>query len=136
MAPTVPSLGALVLTPGGPPGSYFFMHIFDEACHLPPAFSQSAFVVYFDMSVPDGLAEGVVPEPDEVEPPPVLPFVPEGVLLPELELPPPLLVCAAAIAGASAMIPTRSVTISFCMRSPPVCGDCPAGLHSCRSAGR
>ena len=95
----------------------FFMHIFDAACHLPPAFSQSAFVVYFDMSAvePDGLAAGA---PDDVDPLPVVPFEVEGVLLPELELPDeplPLLLCAAAIAGASAMIPTRSVTISFCI---------------------
>ena len=64
----------------------FFMHIFDAACHLPPAFSQSAFVVYFDMSAvePDGLAAGA---PDEVDPLPVVPFEVEGVLLPELELP-------------------------------------------------
>jgi hypothetical protein len=97
-----------------------FMHIFEPACHLPPAFSQSAFVVYFDMSPALGLAEGEpveLPEPAELDPLPLLPEVPEGVL-PELELPVeplPLLLCAAAIAGARAMIPTRSVTISVCI---------------------
>jgi hypothetical protein len=116
--------------------------LFDMACQLPPALSQSAFVVYCEKSpdVPEGLAEGdvvdepPVPEPvvapPDVEPEPDAP--PEPVLEPEpepepdapgllepapldeppLPLPPD---CAAAIAGARAMIPTRKPSISFCM---------------------
>jgi hypothetical protein len=86
-----------ILEPG-----YFFMHLFEAACHMPPAFSQSAFVVYFAKSfaLPDGLAAGelgepldvpgdvLVPLPDVV---PELPPVPEGVPeLPGAPLPLPL----------------------------------------------
>ena len=97
---------------------YFFVHLFDAVCHIPPAFSQSAFVVYFDMS-PDGLAAGdevdelpdvlgvEAPLPDVLPEP--LPDVPDGVLeLPEgAFVPPPVLDCAAAIAGARATTATR-----------------------------
>jgi hypothetical protein len=115
----------------------FFSHLFEAICQLPPALSQSAFVVYFEKSpaVP-GLADGDVvdepPEPPEGEPvvappddvPEPAPLVPEpepdapGLLEPApLEEPPlpPLPDCAAAMAGASAMIPTRKLSISFCM---------------------
>jgi hypothetical protein len=73
-------------------------------CHMPPAFSQSAWVVYFEkleLGMPDGLAEGLVvpmlgapgavvappllgaePEPDDPVDPP---DVPDGL---ELPLPP------------------------------------------------
>ena len=99
---------------------------------MPPAFSQSAFVMYCEKSL-DGLAEGepaelpdplgveVAPLPDEVPDP--LPDVPEGVLEPELPAAPlPLLpVWAAAIPGASAMIPTKSKSISFCIAIPSWC---------------
>jgi hypothetical protein len=102
--------------------------LFEAACHMPPAFSQPAFVVYFAKSaeLPDGLAAGepeppeapgvlLVPLPDVPEPL-VLPEVPEGV--PELEPPDeplPLLLLAAATAGARAMIPTKRVSINFCI---------------------
>ena len=102
------------------------MHLFDAACHIPPAFSQSAFVVYFDIS-PDGLAAGdELPDPEvlgvdaplpEVLPE-LLPPVLDGVLeLPDV-LPPlfvPLLDCAAAIAGARATTATRRMRTSFCI---------------------
>ena len=94
--------------------------MFEAACHMPPAFSQSAFVVYFaKLSAPDGLAAGALDEPPEVPGVVVFPEsdFPEGVL-PELELPfepLPLLPEAAATAGARAMIPTKSISISFCM---------------------
>jgi hypothetical protein len=100
------------------------------ACHMPPAFSQSDFVVYFEKSlvVPDGLAEG---EPEDPLDPPDVPdvdplpdpvplFVPDGLLEPEVSFPPPLPpVWAAAIAGARAMTATKSMRISFCMVFPP-----------------
>jgi hypothetical protein len=101
---------------------------------MPPAFSQSDFVVYFEKSleVPDGLAEGELEEPPDAPgmvveplpevPEPVPPEVPEGLLEPELPFVPlPLPVWAATIAGARAMIPTKSVTISFCMAIPSCC---------------
>jgi hypothetical protein len=54
--------------------------LFEAISHLPPAFSQSAFVVYCEKSLalPDGLAEG---ELDELPDPPVVPLpveVPEA----------------------------------------------------------
>jgi hypothetical protein len=100
------------------------------ACHMPPAFSQSAFVVSLERSlaVPDGLADGEFEDPldeppDEPDveplPAPVPLDVPDGLLEPEL--PEPLLppVWAAAIAGARAMTATKSMRISFCMVFPP-----------------
>jgi len=44
---------------------YFVKHLLDVACHMPPAFSQSDFVVCCERSleVPDGLAEGELDEP-------------------------------------------------------------------------
>jgi hypothetical protein len=115
----------------------FFSHLFEVVCQSPPAFSQSACVVYCEKSpkgladgddVPEGLADGdvvdeppepepVVAPPDEVpelEPEPVAPGLVEPAPLDEPPLP-PLPDCAAAIAGASAMIPTRKPSISFCM---------------------
>jgi hypothetical protein len=93
-------------------------------CHIPPAFSQSAFVVYCERSpeAPDGLAAG-----DELDP---LPDVLGIVELPVLEPVPELLPdvdpeglepdplpglgvlgdCAAAIAGARATSATRTAT--------------------------
>jgi len=129
--------GAARWPPTSLESSYLFAHLFEADSHIPPAFSQSAFVVYCDRSpaLPDGLAEGDEVElpdppvvllpvllPDDV-PEPVLPDVPEGELeLPDEPLPLPLppVACAAAIAGAKAMIPTKNVSISFCMCVPPV----------------
>lgn len=109
----------------------FFSHLFEVVCHIPPAFSQSAFVMYCEKSpaVP-GLADGdvvdeppegvpVVAPPDEVpdpvpEPEPDAPGPLEPAPLDEPPLP-PLPDCAAANAGASAMIPTKKPSISFCM---------------------
>jgi hypothetical protein len=98
------------------------------ACHIPPAFSQSDFVVNFEKSlvVPDGLAEGELGDPldppdvPDVEPlpDPVPLFVPDGLLEPEVPEPLPLPpVWAAAIAGARAMTATKSIRISLCMIS-------------------
>jgi hypothetical protein len=120
---------------------YFFAHLFEADSHMPPAFSQSAFVVYCEKSaaLPDGLAEGEeveLPDPPVVElpevPEPVPPVVPDGLPAPEvpdvpLPLPVPLLDWAAAIAGAKAMIPTKNVNISFCMCVLPL-SNLPAGL--------
>jgi hypothetical protein len=92
-----------------------------EACQLPPAFSQSAWVVIVDSDAPpcDGLAEGDEPEeePDDVEPvlepdplapvlpvPPVLPGAPLEPAAPLLPLPVAPPVCAAASAGAKQII--------------------------------
>ena len=104
---------------------YFFSHLFEDAIHRPPAFSQSALVWYCEKSLaPDGLAEGELDEP--LDEPPVAPgdgVVPlpdgDGVLDGELpEEPLPLVpVWAAANAGASAMIATKSANISFCIVS-------------------
>ena len=69
-------------------------HLFCVTCHMPPAFSQSALVVYFEKSreVPLRLAEGepderpeapgavVVPPLPEVPEPDEPPVVPEGLL--------------------------------------------------------
>jgi len=85
--------------------------------------------------LPDGLADGEVepPAPGPVVVPPLdgalvlgLLDVPDG-LEDGLELEPPgvpepPLVWAATIAGVSAMIPTNSANISFCMSRPPVVG--------------
>ena len=100
---------------------------------MPPAFSQSAWVVYFEKSLeaPDGLADGDVVdeppdvlglmlplEPDEL-PEPLLPDVPDGVVPPELPdvllpLPvPPVLDCAAANAGARATAATMNARKIF-----------------------
>jgi hypothetical protein len=63
---------------------YFFAHLFAAVSHIPPAFSQSALVVYCEKSpdvepeLGDGLAEGAGPEPlGEVEVP-VEPLPPVG----------------------------------------------------------
>lgn len=97
-------------------GYFFLSHLLAAACHMPPAFSHSAFVVAFERSLelPDGLAAGELDEPpDDVVPPD---FPEEVVELPGF--PPPLLpVCAAAIAGTRAMIPIKSASISFCIAS-------------------
>ena len=98
----------------------------DAVFQVPPAFSQSALVMYFENDVlellPDGLAEGEVVElpeelpeaPGAVVVPPLEPDIP-GLLL-EPELPDgPLPAWAAAITGARAMVPTKSTSISFCM---------------------
>ena len=123
------------------------MHLFEAASHLPPAVSQSDLVVYLTISSPAGLAAGElddVPDPlgelgePEVLPEPVLPDVPDGVL-PELEPEAPLLlplplVCAAAIAGARAMIPTKRVNISFCIAISSRCRwGCSPGRFACLS---
>jgi hypothetical protein len=103
---------------------YFFAHLLEEVSHWPPAFSQSAWVLYCEKSpeVDDelgvGLAEGEAPaplgEPEpplEVGPPPLVPELPDGAPEPEppaapLPLPLPLPLCAATSAGVSVMIPT------------------------------
>jgi hypothetical protein len=94
--------------------------------HMPPAFSQSAWVLKVDRSLPDGLADGeVLPLPDEpgvlvlgmlpVEPLPELPL-PDGLLVPGVPLPPlPLPVWAAAKAGARATVPIRRANTNFFM---------------------
>lgn len=103
---------------------------------MPPAFSQSACVVCFDIS-PDGLADGAdvdeEPEPDELpepeelpeapglellplpDPPVVAPVLPEPLDELPLVLDPPVLDCAAAIAGASATTATMKRRTSFCI---------------------
>jgi len=100
-----------------------------DACHMPPAFSQSGCVLKVDMSMPEGLAEGApVPVPMEpLEPldePGVLwvaslleepPVVPDGLLVPGLLPPLPLPVWAAARTGARAMVPTRRANTNFFM---------------------
>jgi hypothetical protein len=101
-------------------GYFFFSHLLAAACHMPPTFSHSAFVVAFERSLelPDGLAAGELDEllGDVVVPPDFSEEVPE---LPGFPPPVPP-VCAAAIAGASAMIPIKSASISFCIGAPPV----------------
>jgi hypothetical protein len=95
-------------------GYFFFSHLLAAACHMPPAFSHSAFVTILERSleVPDGLAAGELDEPlDEVVPPDFSEEV-LGLAGFPLPLPPD---CAAAIAGARAMIPTKSASISFCI---------------------
>jgi hypothetical protein len=97
-------------------GYFFFSHLLAAACHIPPAFSHSAFVATFERSLelPDGLAAGELDEPpDDVVPPD---FSEEVGALPGFPPPVPP-VCAAAIAGARAMIPIKSVSISFCIVS-------------------
>lgn len=102
--------------------AYFLAHFFVVADHMPPAFSQSACVVYFERSV-EGLAAGepdvlLVPDPEDE---PLLPDDVDGVLppaLPDVLLPePPVLDCAAAIAGAKAMTATMSMMTSLCIRA-------------------
>jgi hypothetical protein len=109
------------------------LHLLAVADHMPPAFSQSALVVYCEKSVdvPDGLADGDVDEepldeppldePGMLPPPAPLPLeVPDGLLEPELPEPLPLPpVWAAANAGTKAMAPTRSMTINLYMVFPP-----------------
>jgi hypothetical protein len=103
--------------------------LFAVVCHIPPAFSHSALVVYGSVDAPEGLAAGelllpdepldapgvvLLPLPDE----PAAPDVPEGLLLPELlGILPPLLppLCAAASTGAKHMIPTKNATINVFM---------------------
>jgi len=89
---------------------YIFAQVFDDICHVPPAFSHSLCVVYCEKSpdvepeLGDGLADGEAPEPlGEVEllpvellpeapelvpppvaPEPVAPDVPDGPPAPEL----------------------------------------------------
>ncbi|HXH83723.1 MAG TPA: hypothetical protein VNN07_12465 [Candidatus Tectomicrobia bacterium] len=84
---------------------------------MPPAFSQSAFVVIFERSAPDGLADGDVDDPPLVDEPPDMPDFPDGLLevVPDPLLPLPL--CAAAIVGLRARIPTTSATKSLRMSS-------------------
>jgi hypothetical protein len=113
--------------------NYFFAHLLAALDHMPPAFSQSAWVVYFEKSpdAPDGLADGdeveelpdvlglMVPlEPDEPLDP-LVPEDPDGVVPPELPdvplpLPVPLVAdCATASAGASATTATMNPRKTF-----------------------
>ena len=104
----------------------FFAHFLSVACHIPPAFSQSAWVVIFERS-PDGLAAGdeVDPLPEVLVPEPLAPEV-VGALPPEVVVPddfdepalpdvPVVPDCAAAITGANAMTATTRAMTSFCM---------------------
>jgi hypothetical protein len=99
----------------------FGWHLLADACHMPPAFSHSVFVLAFvtSLEVPDGLAAGDVDEPpDGIVP---LDF-PDGVLeLPAFPLLPLPVVCATASAGVNARIPTKSASISLRIAAPPVC---------------
>ncbi|HEY7518879.1 MAG TPA: hypothetical protein VIE36_11360 [Methylomirabilota bacterium] len=91
---------------------YFFAHLLAAVSHMPPAFSQSACVVYWlkspdvELELGEGLADGdapdplgeadgdapdplgavdappEVPPPDVVPPEPVAPDVPDGALEP------------------------------------------------------
>ena len=107
----------------------FFAHFLSVACHIPPAFSQSAWVVIFERS-PDGLAAGDEVDPEVLVPEPLAPEVvgalPPEVVVPDdfdepalpdvLLLPEPLVPdCAAAIAGAKAMTATTRAMTSFCI---------------------
>jgi hypothetical protein len=123
---------------------YFFafaLHMLLEACHSPPAFTQSAWLVIVES---DGLAEGDAPEeePDvdglaEVpEPPVVLPVLPDGepvvpvepapvepapvepaapLLLPPLDEPP----AACASAGTKQIIAIKARESIFFIPIPP-----------------
>jgi hypothetical protein len=94
----------------------FAAQVLVVACHWPPFFSQSALVLYCDMSVDDplplvaGLAEGDVDEPpDEVlEPLELEPLLSE---LPDAPEP----ACAAARLGARPMTATSSANSSLFM---------------------
>jgi hypothetical protein len=108
--------------------SYFASQLLVDAIHMPPAFSQSAFVLKVDRSFPEGLAEGALLPLPEVEPgvfvlgmlpveplPPELPL-PDGLLVPGVPLPPlPLPVWAAAKAGERATVPIRRANTNFFM---------------------
>jgi hypothetical protein len=134
------SLTAVSLT-----AAYFASHLLaagrSSSCHIPPAFTQSSRFLYWlksrDVSL-GGLAEGELDEfldalgvvvaplgsldvaggfvtlPEESG---LVPGPPDpcrglfGLVLPGA----PLLTCAAAMAGARAMIPTKSISMSFCM---------------------
>ena len=118
---------------------YFFAHFFVEACHIPPAFSQSACVRYWlksldepllpgladgDPVLPEGLADGAEePDPDvpvDVPlPEPVAPVVPDGVEPAPPVAPPLPLLPAAASAGVSIMTPTIREARSLVMSMPP-----------------
>ena len=108
------------------------MQVLLVVCHIPPAFSQSARLVYFAKSaLPDGLADGDEDEPLGDEPlggeplgepdglgvliVPPEPVVPDGLVEPEPDPLLPGLVWAAANAGASATSPTKNANINFCM---------------------
>lgn len=123
-------------------GCYFFSHLLEAACHMPPALSQSTCVVYCEKSplVTDGLADGEAdgppdasdapgaalppPEVPEPEPPPDAPGLPAPEP-PGAPLPLPLPDCAPAITGASAMIPTRDATMNFFIVISSIVGPAP-----------
>lgn len=117
-------------------------HLFAAVSHIPPAFSQSAFVMNCEKSpdvepeLGDGLAEGEAPEPlgeveepldapPDVELPPLpVPEVPAGAPEPEppaapVPLPLPLLLCAATSAGVSAKIATSTSPNSLVIVQTP-----------------
>jgi hypothetical protein len=119
---------------------------------MPPCFSQSALVVYWLRSEPEGLAAGDEVElepppvelevplepPVEVEPlPPVAPDDPDGALDPELlpvEPLPLLLPPAATRAGVSAMIPASRRPSIFAMSTLLLgvmcCGERCSAIHA------
>jgi hypothetical protein len=107
--------------------------LFAAVSHIPPAFSQSAFVVYWlkspdvELELGEGLADGEAPDPDvpppDVDPPePAAPDVPDGAPEPEppaAPLPLPEPVWAATSAGVSAIIATSRAAKTFVMLRPP-----------------
>jgi hypothetical protein len=126
------------------------------ADHMPPARWQSAMLVIFERSdpAPGGLADGELLEPGAVVLPGVLlpgvllpgvllpgvltpgpepPVVPEGALEPEPGEPVPPPVCAVAIAGASAMMPTKSSSINFCTGYVLPLSELPSGRPAVNS---
>jgi len=143
-------------------GYFFAWQTLLEACHSPPALSQSAWFLIVESDVlsalPLGLAEGDVDDPvdppvdgadiePELEPVPLLPEVPELLgWLPEPPAPlePLPLVAppwAAAITGTKHTMPIKSRdSIFFIWVSPPRCsnrfGRALLGRAGLRSAGR
>ena len=95
------------------------MQLLLDACHMPPAFSQSGCVLKVDISIPDGLAEGAPMVPVDGPEPGVLvagsllvepPVVPEGLLFPAC--------CRRYRSGprrarGEAMVPTRRANTNF-----------------------
>ena len=113
-----------------------FWQVLVDACHSPPALSQSAFDLICDRSleVPplvDGLADGEVVDGALVDPelePPVVPELPLEPLLSELLEPPdvvpeplepelPLVPCAAVMAGARPSARTSIANSKFFIAS-------------------
>jgi hypothetical protein len=105
-----------------------FPQVLVAACHWPPFFSQSAFVLYCERSLDpplpiEGLADGDVGDDPLGEPEPEVPEPlepPFGLLLSELPgapVEPPPVPWAAARAGARPMTTTSSVNKNFFIAS-------------------